>query len=257
MRAVDGVSILSGRRLALHLMVQPDAAAGFLADGMLRDQGLLSRILVAAPQSIAGTRLYREVRPEDDFAIKTYGARLLACMEAPLPLAENKRNELAPPALELTSEAAAIWRQFYDHVEEQCGKGRGLSGVQDFAAKVAEHAARIAGVLTIIEEEEPQEIGAAAMSSATALADWYLSEAQRLQQAARLDPKLLLASKLLDWMRETGEQEIHFRDVLRLGPSGVRLKSAAEEALKILLAHGWISEVAGRPRRFRLHKGAS
>lgn len=42
-RALDGVTILPGRRLALHVMIQPDAAAGFLCNETLRDQGLLSR----------------------------------------------------------------------------------------------------------------------------------------------------------------------------------------------------------------------
>lgn len=55
-RALDGVSVLKGRRLAMHLMVQPEAAATFMSDPVLRDQGLLSRILVAAPDSIAGKR---------------------------------------------------------------------------------------------------------------------------------------------------------------------------------------------------------
>jgi hypothetical protein len=40
-RSVDGIADLRGRRLALHLMVQPDAAADFLSDPVLRDQGLL------------------------------------------------------------------------------------------------------------------------------------------------------------------------------------------------------------------------
>jgi hypothetical protein len=94
-RALDGVSILHGRRLSMHLMVQQDAAAQFLADPLLRDQGLLSRVLVAAPDSIAGTRFYRDTAPEDDAAIRAYGARILSILEAPWPLADD-RNELTP-----------------------------------------------------------------------------------------------------------------------------------------------------------------
>jgi Protein of unknown function (DUF3987) len=52
LRAGDGITDLPGRRLALHLMVQPDAATAFLTDPILRDQGLLSRFLVAAPESL-------------------------------------------------------------------------------------------------------------------------------------------------------------------------------------------------------------
>ena len=69
-RAMDGVIILDGRRLSMHLLLQRDVATQVLADPVLRDQGLLSRVLVAAPDSIAGTRLYRDPRPEDEAAIR-------------------------------------------------------------------------------------------------------------------------------------------------------------------------------------------
>src|SRR5215210_6717282 len=78
LRALDGATVLGGRRLSAHLMIQPGAAATFLADELLRDQGLLSRLLVAAPDSIAGTRLFRETAPDDEAAIKAYGARILS-----------------------------------------------------------------------------------------------------------------------------------------------------------------------------------
>jgi hypothetical protein len=97
-RALDGVSVLYGRRLSIHLMVKPDAAAKFLADPVLRDQGLLSRILVAAPDSIAGKRFYRDATPEDENAIKRLGARLLTIAEHDWPLKDG-RNELEPRTL--------------------------------------------------------------------------------------------------------------------------------------------------------------
>ena len=106
-RSLDGVSILYGRRLSMHLMVQHEAAAQFLADPLLRDQGLLSRVLVAAPESIAGTRFYRDTAPEDDAAIRSYGARILSILEAPWPLAEGRRNELEPRALTIADDAAS------------------------------------------------------------------------------------------------------------------------------------------------------
>jgi hypothetical protein len=255
-RSLDGVSILHGRRLSMHLMVQHEAAAQFLADPLLRDQGLLSRMLVAAPDSIAGTRFYRDTAPADDAAIHSYGARILSILEGWWPLVEGRRNELEPRALTITAEAAHAWRAFYDHVEGQCGPGSDLRPVQDFAAKAAEHAARIAGVLTIVNDFRATEIGIEAMHSALTLADWYVAEAVRLQRAARTDPRLLLAQQLLDWMRERGEDVIGFRDVIRLGPSAVRTKAAADEALAVLAVHGWIEEVSARPRRVRLVREA-
>ena len=56
LRAGDGASFLPGRRLSLHLMAQPDIAAIMLTDRLLLDQGLLSRVLLTAPETLAGTR---------------------------------------------------------------------------------------------------------------------------------------------------------------------------------------------------------
>ena len=124
--------------------------------------------------------------------------------------------------------------------------------MQDFAAKIAEHAARIAGVLTIVDDFRATEIGIDAMHSALTLADWYVNEAVRLQRAARTDPRLIRAQQLLDWMRERGEDVIGFREIVQLGPAAVRTKSAAEEAFATLTAHGWVIEVSARPRKVRL-----
>ena len=53
-------------------------------------------------------------------------------------------------------------------------------------------------------------------------------------------------------LAKRGKQVIDFRDVIRLGPSAVRTKAAADEAFAILAAHGWIAGVSARPRRVRL-----
>jgi hypothetical protein len=96
LRAGDGIVDLPGRRLALNLMVQPDAAAAFLSDPILRDQGLLSRLLIAAPATLAGRRLWRE--PSDlDGATKRYVAVVLDLLERPAPAANEAGNELTPP----------------------------------------------------------------------------------------------------------------------------------------------------------------
>lgn len=256
-RSLDGVCILDGRRLSLHLMIQEQAAMQFLADPVLRDQGLLSRMLAAAPSTIAGTRFYRDAAPDDDSAIRAYGARILSMLEAPWPLVESRANELQPRVLTMSAGALAAWRAFFDRIEGRCGPSGDLRIVQDFASKAAEHAARIAGVLTIVEDVHAETIGADAMDDALKLVSWYVGEAVRLQSAARADERLLRAQQLLDWLREREASTVDFRDIVRLGPNVLRTKSAADEAVSILTSHGWISEVSARPKRLRLHDGAT
>ena len=253
-RAMDGATVLPGRRLSMHLMIQPDVAAEFLSDAALRDQGLLSRILLAAPASVAGSRAYEVPRPEDEAAIKTYGGRILQVLRTPWPLAEGTRNELEPRRLPISAEAEALWIRFFNHVEGQSGKGGPLEKVRDFASKAAEHAARIAGVMTILEDTAAAAIGVGAMRDAVTLMNWYIGEAVRLQQAARTDPELRAAHDLLDWMRrrakDADDGRVGFRDVTRHGPAATRLKKAAEAAVKALLGHGWIRQVSARPLTF-------
>ena len=257
-RAGDGVTILPGRRLAMHIMVQPDAAEKFLSDGLLRDQGLLSRVLVAAPPSVAGSRLYRETRAEDDAAIRAYGARLLRILELPLPLAEGCLNELEPRVLHLSAEAKNAFEAFYNHVERQSGAEKELSLIPDFAAKAAEQAARIAGVLTVVEDQQASEIRTDTMARAIALTDWYVDEALRLRGVARVDPALRAADGLLQWMRRQGKPKFSFRDdIMQCGPRATRTKKAAEAALRVLEDHGYISDSRGNRRIIRLISAAT
>ncbi len=253
-RAQDGVSILPQRRLSLHVMIQPEAAATFLANPVLRDQGLLSRVLVAAPDSIAGTRFYREPEPSDSATLKAYGARILSVLEEPPTMAEGSTNELAPRALLLSADAAELWKQFFNQVEARSGPDMDLAPILDFASKAAEHAARIAGVLTIVNDVRASEIGLVAMENAVALATWYLEEAKRLQSASRLDPKLLRASELLEWMEARGSAEVFFRDIVNAGPSKFRTTAAANEALRILIEHNLVTQISARPRKLCLTK---
>jgi len=189
-RASENMIILRGRRLAWHMLIQPDAATAFLSDPVLRDQGLLSRILLAAPDSIAGSRLWRDPDPNDDKGIRAYGARILELLESDWPLEPDEKNGLSPPALPFADDAATAWIEFYNRIESLCGTHNVLGAIGDFAAKVAELTARVAGVLAIVANPKGTVIDAGAMGNAITLLEWYIGEAVRLQQAARTDAKL-------------------------------------------------------------------
>lgn len=254
-RAGDGVTILVGRRLSLHLMVQPDAAAAFLGNPVLRDQGLVSRILVAQPESMAGSRFYRDTAPADEVAIRTYTGQLLRLLELPPPLAGEAPNELAPAQLVITPDAVTIWRGLFDAVERQIAPGGPLARLKDFAAKAAENAARIAGVLTIAEDHHAKEIGAEAMGNAVTLMTWYVDEAARLRDAPRADPRLQRAALLLDWLTSNrANVEFTRANITKSGPGSLRNLDVVQDAITVLIAHGWVVATAGK--RFRLTAAA-
>lgn len=243
-RAGDGATLLQGRRLTFHMMLQPQAAAGFLSDPVLRDQGLLSRILVAAPSSLAGTRLHKPVTAEDETAIEAFGATIKRILSIPTPLAEGKRNELEPRSLKLTDDAKKLFYKMSDHIERQMGKDGGLEGLKDVGAKTPENAARIAAILTLIDNTAAQFITAETMSQALKLADWYLGEAARLHEARRTDPQLVIAQDLLDWILASGLRQINQRDIMRSGPKKLRTRAALKPVLTLLVDHHWLTQIS-------------
>lgn len=263
-RAVDGISVMTGRRLSLHLMCQPDVAARMLSDSDLLDQGLLSRCLVAAPTSTAGTRLSHDPDPASDIAINRYNDTLLRILRRPLPLAVGSNNELSPPVIKLSKEATALWKVFADDIEIKMTPDGELSTILGLANKLAEHAARLAAVLTLVEDIEAREIPVEKMASGIILAQYYAAEALRLFEVSKVTSDLHLAQKLLDWLIGTWtEGLISLPDVYQFGPRAIREKATAARMVAILADHGWLirveggGRVSGHYRRdvFRIVKG--
>lgn len=252
MRAGDGMTLLLGRRLSAHLMIQPEAATDFLNDPVLKDQGLTARFLVAAPDSLAGTRFYKAPSQKDDAAIRIYGQRVLDLLELPASIVEGKRNELCPPALEFSSHALELWRHFGDRIEQECGRGGKLESVKAFASKANEHVARLAGVLTVFADDHCIEIEETAIQAATDLVDWYVTEFLRLTDVGQVTPSVMNAQRLAEWIEAQGKNTVTFLEMMQFGPNKLRSKAAIESAAAVLVSHGWAYITDGRPRTLTL-----
>jgi hypothetical protein len=245
-RSGDGATVLVGRRVSAHLMVQPGVADILLKDEVLADQGLLSRVLVTAPDSASGTRLWHEERPETELDLRRYGARILGILERPLPLKPETVNELQPRPLSLSSVARGLWIQFADHVEQAVAPNGALECVRGLANKLPEHAARLAGALAVISNADAGEIAASEMEAGIALAEHYAAEAMRLFGGAAISAELRLARRFLHWLHEGWDEEaISLPDAYQRGPNAVRDKATAKKLFEILVDHGWLEPIAG------------
>jgi hypothetical protein len=240
----------------MHLMLQPNVAALFLGDGMLAEQGLLSRVLATARESAIGSRMWREASEDSDNAIKSYGGRLLNILERPLPLSDGKKNELAPRELGLSIEAREKWVKFHDHIERDLKEDGPLWPVKGLGNKIPEITVRLSGTLTLIGDINAQEISAGDLERGITLAEHYVAEALRLFEASRVNADLLLAQRVLDWsQRQWTEECISLPDIYQRGPNAIRDKETAAKLVKILTDHGWLipqvggAEVDGRFRR--------
>jgi len=244
-RSGDGASTLPGRRAAMHLMAQPDVAARMLSDRVLADQGLLSRFLVVAPDSTAGTRFFQEANAESDTAIRNYNELLLQILGTQPEIKEGSGNELAPRVLQMSAEARSGWIGYANHIEVLLAPDGAFESIRGFANKLAEHAARLAAVLTLVEDLGASEVKAEAMANGIVLADFYAAEALRLFNSSLGDPDLLLAEKLLSWLHQKRLETVALPNIYQNGPGSIRTAKEARKIARILKDHGWISEIDG------------
>jgi hypothetical protein len=239
-RAGEGHMTLYGRRLAVHLMAQPGVVRGFMADPMAADTGFAARFLMCEPPSTIGTRMQANTR-RDDLAMAGFAARLGTILETEMPM-DLATRELLPRILGMAPHAQTLLAQFSDAIEVAQAKGGTLAQITGTASKAAEQAARIAGVLTLWRDLHARQVEPGDMADAITLAQYYLSEASRLADAAAVSVEIDRAEALRIWLLDVWpHSEIMTRDVVRLGPNALRESPKARAALGILESHGWIA----------------
>jgi hypothetical protein len=249
-RGGDGVIVLYDRRLAAHFMVQPGVAAGFLSDRQFADQGLLARFLVSAPKGMAGTR----IRDDDDYqsaAIITaqkmhaYNSSIGELLRQSVRWKDEYDRDLGVEMdeLHLSQTARALYVIFCNKIESGMASNGPLAAIKPFASKLAEQAARIAGVLTLVANPTNTEIDAQTLGDAINLAQYYLSEAERLTAVGMIDPEFRAAQGLLDWLLARPSKQIGLTDIYQKSPRalGLRTAKAAKAAMQILVDHGWVA----------------
>lgn len=263
-RSGDGHATIYGRRLAVHLMVQPTVARGFMADPLAADTGFLPRFLICEPPSAIGTRMQANAR-RDDMALASFSDRLRDILETPLPM-DPETRELQPRILPLSPEARALLVAFADAIEAAQAPGGDLAHITGAASKAAEQAARIAGVLTLWRDLHAPQVQPGDMADAIDLAQFYLSEASRLASAATVSTETDRAETLRRWLLESWpHDEIASAEVVRLGPNSLREAKIAHPALNTLKKFGWLVPLApetvvrGQARKsaWRIVKGRS
>lgn len=238
-RVGDGSGSYYGRRLTLHLMVQPAVASSLLADPLAREQGFLARCLVSYPRSTAGQRRYAEQDLSQTSEYRRYASRVTALLDQAWPL--TAENELDPPSIALTQTAKTTWVAIYNDIERHLGADGRFAPVRSLASKAPEHIARLAGTFAVFDGDE--QIDASHIDRAALLMQHYLAEALRLWGAGQVSVELKLAQELLNWLRDKmgPGRVIPMAEIYRKGPSAIRSAGAARKVLQVLVQHGWVA----------------
>ncbi len=238
LRAGEGESMsIKNPRLSIHLMVQPVIAQRVLSDGLLSGQGFLARFLLAAPESLAGKRKYKEIDLTTDGSVRRYHSLMERLLATKQP--QDLDGTLQPRSLQVTGEAKALWVDAYNEIEMGLAKSGEYSEIKATAAKVAEQIARIAGVLTIIDNDQSERVTGDTMSRAIVLGDWYLTEALRLTKQGNVGSEYTTAQEVIQWIINKELQAITVNQVNK-GTRKVKSAQHAREILRLLEDNGWL-----------------
>ncbi len=240
--------------LTMGLAVQPDVLASLSDTPAFRGRGLLGRFLYALPEDLAGTRMYQD-RPVAEAARARYARAVRAILSLP---DADREGAGARHVLGLTGDALEAWREGADDVERRQADGGDLAGVRDWASKLAGAVARIAGVFHLLETGggRPWDVPIAAETvlMAWAVGEYLIPHALAAYGQMGADPALLLARRILGWVRRTasagegGEGSFTLRECQRAhGGGGSALSSDdVQAALALLTDRGYIRPEGGR-----------
>jgi len=158
-------------------------------------------------------------------------------------------------SLKLSHDAGLLWVKFYDEVELAQGKNGQYADIKGFASKAAEHAARLAGVLTIVDNIQAPDIPATHMSAAIELMHYYLAEHVRLTNVWGVDPDIILAERVLEHLKTCHDNGLFCLIDIYQQLDCVRTKDCASRIVRILEHHHCVFKypvaikVLGKQRR--------
>jgi hypothetical protein len=137
-----------------------------------------------------------------------------------------------------------MWIAFYNQVEREQSSTGELAAARPFASKAAEHAARIAGVISMMEGRD--KIGMKEMEGGIEVAAFYMAEHLRLTGAGRTELRKKQLVTLMDWLNINGPILSQAR-ILQFVPRAVRVLKAAgiEGLLSELAERAYIRKVGG------------
>lgn len=237
-------ALISGARLSISFAVQPDSfkAMSQGKEEHARHSGFLARTLLSFPTSTAGSRAVCEWGNTSDLhrSLAAFQQRVRSLLER--SFARHSQG-LARQILTFDDDARHLWVRFFNEVETQLKPEVGAwHSVKDFAAKAAEHAARLAAVFEVFQDAKTTEISAESISAAIKIVRWHLAQFdQHLGKGASELRVHQSAEALLKWLQNKANTSFgachHYtrRDLLQLGPRAIRNAASLDLAIEALL----------------------
>jgi replicative DNA helicase len=243
---------------SLALAVQPEVLRGVLRNRAMVGRGLLARFLVAAPESLLGRRAMHP--PPVPAAVReAWRGALVGLLRQPRTTRTTPEAggiaRFARQEFTLSDDAGREFLRLRRDVERGLAPGEVFSGIPEFAGKAPGLAARVAGILHLLEvgPDAPAEVGGRTMRAACHIVRVHLEHARRITTS---DPvEVQHARAVVTWADDRDSPEFSEREALtgaRNRAAGPQSSDEVKAALHYLQSVGRAEQ---RPERDRGPQG--
>ncbi len=257
----------TGKRVT-HIERAAVSVCGTIQPGTLRrcltaeyfESGLPARILLAMPDSPPRRWSEAIVEPAVEQAMDQLFDSLIG-LQMDAQLDDDGEEYHQPVILPLSSEAKALWVEFYDaHAEEQ----ETLVDDRESSAwsKLEAYAARFALIFTLCRNPDAVDIDGQSMADGIRLTRWFCAEIKRVYAMLSESPKEQKENALVALIRDKFGGRITPRELCQ-SSRHYQPTEVAEAALEVLIAAGYgqweitTPDGAGRPKTAFVLAGVS
>ncbi len=234
---VEGAAVAP--RLSAHLVAGVAEGLALLRAPEVAESGLLGRLLAVHPASRIGARVFSESDGAPPPELQALHDRLTG-LYAREATCETRM-------ITFGEQARALWFAFARETEAAMAADGAFASIRALAGRLAEHAARLAAVLALLDDADLAALSPAMLERGIALARFYAGEALRISalrspDAVENDP----LNALQGWLtRKYAGQEITLREVYCLGPAALRSAAMALRAMRQLEMLGVAESIKG------------
>jgi len=242
--------------LTIGLAVQPDVVATLAQRPGFRALGLTGRFLYACPTPTLGYRR-SEPTPLPEAVRSAYHGRMLRLLRIERPLDHHGTNDAIMCGLR--EGAYRLYIGFAEEIELLARpEGGRLRHMTDWALKLPGAMLRIAGLLHAADRVEAGDDIHAPLEGATVvraieIARYLIPHALAAYDSFTSDAVTGMALRIIDWLTRTRPRVVTRREIHIALRGHVKRADALTEPIELLMAHGYLAQVAiatrgpGRP----------
>ncbi|HYG91866.1 MAG TPA: YfjI family protein [Azospirillum sp.] len=242
-RTSRGPVFLRNPLLTIGVSPQPDVLRGLGSKPGFRGRGLLGRFLYLLPPSPLGYRNL-DAPPIPKQIKQSYAAGVRAILDVPQAIGDGEEQL---HALRLSPEAYDEWRDFALHMEATMRPGSEFEHAKDWAGKAPGAAARLAGVLHVMETVMTngwgQEVSINTMSRALELMAVIAKHSRHVLDLMGADEGIGAARRVWEWIRDGRRSNFTVRDAFQALKGSFPRVATVDAALKILEERGYLTVI--------------